>query len=153
MHTFFIATRGRDQGRPLDSLRGSVLTGLFIFGSFSHVPRNDLAGVLGNVNLIDMSIELTLQGLLVFLASGAMAGGLNVEPDCNARSAFGCYRNISHPFRNPQRWFLHVFQFPKAASPRVSVGFHSPSAPQTLPNQRWWRHNRIYVTSINPVGS
>src|SRR5258708_24680909 len=94
-----------------------------ILGSCSRVPGSDLAGVRAGVDLLEVSVELTLQRPLVFLASGAMAGRLYVECDCNTGGAFACYRNIPEPFRDPQRRFFHASQSPIAHSPRVGLRF------------------------------
>jgi hypothetical protein len=50
-------------------------------GVFAPIVHGGLASVRADVHLLEVSIELTLQGLLVFLTSGAMAGGPNVECD------------------------------------------------------------------------
>ena len=123
------AARGRDQRRQVDPLFRSAAPHLFIFGVFAHVLRVGLVFRAG-MHRLEVSIELTLQRLLVFLASRTMAGGLNVESNSNTGCAFRCYWNIPEPFCNPQRRFFHASQFPIAPIPWLSVGFHSVSQTQ-----------------------
>jgi hypothetical protein len=64
------------------------------------------------MDLLEVSVELPLQGLLVLLACRAMAGGLGVEVGAGTGRAFPRYRNISEPFRNPQCRLFHIASFP-----------------------------------------
>src|SRR4030081_438884 len=98
-------------------------TDLFIFLGFAHAPRGDLVGVRADVHLLEVSIELTPQRLLVFLASGAVAGGPSVEFGLNTGCAFGRYWNVPEPFRDSQRRLLHVSQSPIAPFPLAVCKF------------------------------
>src|SRR3982074_1927169 len=98
-------------------------TDLFIFLGFAHVPRGGLVRVRADVHLLGVSIELTLQRLLVFLASRTMAAGLNVECDPNTGCAFGRYWNVPEPFRDSQRRLLHASQSPIAPFPLAVCKF------------------------------
>ena len=87
-----------------ESLWSSVqqLPHLVIFGLFAHALRVGLVSVSAAMDLHEVSVELPLQGLLVFRACGAMARGLGVKKDPGTGRAFARHRNISEPFRNPQ---------------------------------------------------
>ena len=50
-----------------------------LFGRFFHNASSGLAGVLTEMYVLKMGIERALQGFLVFLASRARVGWLNLE--------------------------------------------------------------------------